>query len=180
MRFRGLVLACTVSLCVAAGAQAAPPVGVDASCDAPAGNPAPGSPEWQQRDTQNQYCSTLRLRDQFLSPAFGHGNLVQGAALWVDQAAQQADEPGHPHGGVTTLIPGSQAADPFRTIKRWTEAGLGRVAPVKFDSRTLVACCSWSAGMTWSGGSGAENECIGCSGRVCDFAGGTVCAGERV
>src|SRR5271168_2214428 len=53
-------------------------------------------------------------------------------------------------------------------------------APVKFDSRTLVARCSWSAGMTWSGGSGAEGECIGGSGRVCGFAGGTVCAGERV
>src|SRR3954447_109481 len=134
MRLRGLVLACVASLCAAAAAQADPPVGVDQSCIAPAGNPAPGTPEWQQRDTQNQYCSTLRLRDQFLSPAFGHGNLVQGAQLWVDQAAQQADEPGHPHGGLTTLTPGSQAADPFRTIRRWTDAGRGRVAPVKFTA----------------------------------------------
>src|SRR6266576_316104 len=139
MGVRRLVLTCAASACAVLGAAAAvaqadPLVGVDMSCLAPAGNPAPGTPEWQQRDTQNQYCSTLRLRDQFLSPAFGHGNLVQGAALWVDQAAEQADEPGHPHGGVTTLIPGSQAADPFRTIKRWTEAGRGRVAPVKFDA----------------------------------------------
>src|SRR3954452_1338436 len=57
MRFRGLVPACAASACVALGAtaaQAAPPVGVDMSCLAPAGNPAPGTPEWQQRDTHNQ------------------------------------------------------------------------------------------------------------------------------
>src|SRR3954469_7025394 len=136
MRFRGFVvtLVCALAGIPATAAQADPPVGVDMTCLAPAGNPAPGSPEWQQRDTDNQRCSTLRLRDQFLNPAFGHGNLVQGAGLWVDQATQQADDPGHPHGGFTTLVPGSQAADPFRTIKRWTEAGRGRVVPVKFAS----------------------------------------------
>jgi dienelactone hydrolase len=115
-------------------AQAAPPVGVDMSCVAPAGNPAPGTPEWQERDAKNVACSTERIRDQLLSPAFGFGNLTQGAALYADQAAQQAGEPSHVHGGVTTLIPGSQAADPFRTISRWTGAGRGRVAPVKFTS----------------------------------------------
>ena len=139
MRFRRVSLACAVSACMAmgagvTGAQAAPPVGVDMSCLAPAGYPAPGSPQWQQRDTQNRYCATLRVRDQMLSPAFGYGNLTQGASLWVDQASQQAGEPGHPHGGVTTLIPGSQAADPFRTLRRWTDAGRGRVAPVRFTA----------------------------------------------
>jgi dienelactone hydrolase len=128
-------LACALSACAATGvAQAAPPVGVDMSCLAPAGNPAPGSPEWQERDTANQKCATLRLRDQFLSPAFGFGNLTEGAALYADQAAQQAGEPGHPHGGVTTLVPGSQSADPFRTLTRWTEAGRGRVTPIKFTA----------------------------------------------
>jgi dienelactone hydrolase len=111
-----------------------PPVGVDMSCLAPAGNPAPGTPEWQQRDTDNQRCSTLRLRDQFLSPAFGYGNVTQGASLWVDQASQQAGEPNHPHGGVTTLIPGSQAADPFRTLRRWVDAGRGRVQAIRFTA----------------------------------------------
>src|SRR4051794_27744766 len=139
MGFRRLVLGCALSACVAMGggvaaAQAEAPVGVDMSCLAPAGNPAPGSPEWQERDTHNQYCSTLRLRDQFFNPAFGFGNTTQGASLWVDQASQQAGEPGHPHGGFTTLIPGSQSADPFRTLRRWTDAGRGRVAPVRFDS----------------------------------------------
>src|SRR5437764_10385181 len=136
MRLFGLMAAACACAVVSgsAAAQAAPPVGVDMSCVAPAGNPAPGTPEWQQRDAKNIACSTERVRDQFLSPAFGFGNLTQGASLWVDQASQQAGEPSHPHGGVTTLIPGSQSADPFRTLRRWTDAGRGRVAPVRFTA----------------------------------------------
>ena len=133
MDIRRLALLCTaIALGAAAPAAAEPVVGVDASCFAPAGDPAPGTPEWQQRDTHNQYCATLRNRDQFLSPAFGFGNLTQGATLWAEQMADRAADPSHPRGGFTTLIPGSQSADPFRTVKRWTDAGHGRVAPVKF------------------------------------------------
>jgi alpha-beta hydrolase superfamily lysophospholipase len=121
-------------LFTATAASADPVVGVDMKCVAPAGNPAPNTPEWYQRDTENQYCATLRLRDQYASPAFGFGNTTQGTSLWVDQATQQAGEPTHVHGGVTTLIPGSQAADPFRTLSRWTDAGLGQVTPVKFTA----------------------------------------------
>ena len=134
MRLPRLLLALAATTLFAATAHAAPLVAIDQSCLAPAGNPAPGSAAWQQRDTHNQYCATLRLRDQALNPAFGFANTTQGASLWVDQAVQQAGEPGHPHGGITTLVPGSQAADPFRTLRRWTDAGRGRVAPVKFDA----------------------------------------------
>jgi hypothetical protein len=119
---------------LAPAAVADPVVGVDMSCVAPAGNPAPGSAEWQQRDTQNQYCATLRLRDQFLSRAFGWGNITQGASLWLDQATQQAGEPDHLHGGITTLVPGSQSADPFRTLRRWLDDERGHVTPVKFTA----------------------------------------------
>ena len=101
-------------------------------CLAPAGDPAPGSPEWQVRDAVNQYCATLRLRDQLASPAYGWGNLTEGAQLWLERTIDQAADPTHPRGGLTTLVPGSQAADAFRTLKRWTEAGRGRVAPVSF------------------------------------------------
>jgi alpha-beta hydrolase superfamily lysophospholipase len=134
---RRLVFAVAVGACAAFGAataHAAPTAPVDMSCLAPAGRPDPGSQEWRNRDTKNQYCATLRLRDQYLSPAFGFGNTTQGASLWAEQASQQAGEPAHPHGGVTTLIPGSQSADPFRTLRRWTDAGRGRVAPVKFEA----------------------------------------------
>ena len=131
---RVLLLCALLAGALAPSAAAEPLVGVDMSCLAPAGNPAPGSPEWQQRDTQNQYCATLRLRDQYLSHAFGFGNITQGASLWVDQATQQAGEPSHIHGGTTTLVPGSQAADPFRTLRRWTDAGRGLVTPIKFTA----------------------------------------------
>src|SRR5436305_8960617 len=125
---------------VAPGASADPPVGVDMSCVAPAGNPQPNTPEWIQRDTQNQYCAGLRIRDQLLNPAFGFGNLSQGPALWVEQMSDQPGDPTHPRGGTTTLIPGSRSADAFRTIRRWTEQDRGRVAPVHFkalDGATL-------------------------------------------
>jgi dienelactone hydrolase len=133
-------LTMTAALALPAAAHAAPLLGPDMSCVAPAGNPAPGTPAWQQRDTLNQYCASLRNRDQLASPAFGFGNVTQGASLYVDQTAEQLGDPSHPRGGLTTLVPGSKAADPFRTLKRWTAAGLGRVAPVQFhalDGATL-------------------------------------------
>src|SRR3954447_7247373 len=140
---RLLSLCATAVVAVAASvtpALADPPVGPDMSCVAPAGNPQPNTPEWIQRDTQNQYCAGLRIRDQLLNPAFGFGNVTQGAALYAEQMSEQLGDPSHPRGGATTLVPGSRAADPFRTIKRWTEQGRGRVAPVRFkalDGATL-------------------------------------------
>jgi dienelactone hydrolase len=133
---RRVALAALTGLALTATtAQAEPVVGVDESCFVHAEtDPAPGTPEWQVRDTHNQYCSTLRVRDQVLSPAYGFGNLTQGASLYVDQWVDQLADPAHPRGGVTTLVPGSKGADPFRSIERWTEAGRGRVEPVRFKA----------------------------------------------
>ena len=116
----------------AAPALAQAPFTVDASCFAPTGTLEPGTPEWTARDTHNQYCAEGRNRDQLSSPAFGFGNLTQGAELYAEQAVDRATDPTNPRGGITTLVPGAKSADPFRTVKRWTQAGLGRVAPVKF------------------------------------------------
>ncbi|MCW2966488.1 MAG: Alpha/beta hydrolase family protein, partial [Solirubrobacteraceae bacterium] len=127
-------LTMTAALVLPAAAQADPVLGPDMSCVAPAGNPAPGTPEWQERDTLNQYCASLRNRDQVASPAFGFGNVTQGASLYAEQTTDQLADPSHPRGGITTLVPGSKAADPFRTLKRWTEQGRGRVEPVAFKS----------------------------------------------
>jgi dienelactone hydrolase len=111
------------------------PPGIEPECMAPAGNPAPGTSDWQRRDTENQYCASLRLRDQVQSPAFTFANTSQSNGLYLAQAQEQiADGPGHIHGGFTTLIPGAQTADPFRTLDRWTAAGLGKVTRVKFTS----------------------------------------------
>jgi dienelactone hydrolase len=131
---RVLILLVAV-LAFAAPAAAEPVLNVDMSCWAHAAkDPAPGTAAWQQRDAHNQYCASLRLRDQYTSPAFGWGNQSQGFAQYVEQWADQLSEPAHPHGGVTSLVPGSKAPDPFRTIKRWTGAGRGRVAPVRFKA----------------------------------------------
>jgi hypothetical protein len=99
---------------------------------APVGG-TPTNPAWYQRDAINQYCATLRLRDQFTNRAYGYENIVQGDSLWIDQLGQQiSDGPGHIHGGFTTLIPGSQAADSFRTIDAWRHLTGGTVLPVSF------------------------------------------------
>ncbi len=119
--------------------------GVDTSCFAAAYNHVapksnssgnPTNPAWYVRDDLNQYCATLRLRDQFTSPAFGAEDVLQGDSLWIDQLGQQiSDGPGHIHGGLTTLVPGSQAADAFRSISQWKQRTGGNVVPVSFKAR---------------------------------------------
>ena len=123
-----------LTLFACAQAQADPVVGVDMQCVAPAGDPAPNTPEWIQRDTINQYCAGLRIRDQLANPAFGWGNYSQGSQLYLEQTWDQLGDATHPRGGVTTLIPGSKGADPFRSVKKWTEERGGRVSPVSFPS----------------------------------------------
>jgi len=124
----------TAAIGAASATSTAPVLGVDESCYAPAGDPEPGSAAFLARDVQNQYCAGLRLRDQVASPAFGFGNVTQGAALYAEQMTDQLARPTDPSGGTTTLVPGSKSADPFRTVRRWTEAGRGRVATVSFSA----------------------------------------------
>jgi dienelactone hydrolase len=131
----------------AAGLPAAdlgPAMGIDKQCFAagdnhidPGAKPGgvPTNQAWFTRDAINQYCGTLRVRDQLESPAYGVGNLSLGAQLWLQQLQQQlGDLPGHVHGGITTLVPGSQAADAFRGLSRWEQLTGGRVRPVTFTS----------------------------------------------
>jgi hypothetical protein len=134
---------------VPAGLQApgstATGTGVDTNCFSAAYNHvnsetnSSGTPTnlaWYERDDLNQYCATLRLRDQYTSPAYSYENSVQGDSLWIDQLGQQiSDGPGHIHGGLTTLVPGSQAADSFRTISGWEQRTGGNVIPVSFRAR---------------------------------------------
>ena len=129
-----LSLTLASALAAPAAAQLAPVPFPNEDCYAPAGDPEPGTPEWHERDTHNQYCATLRLRDQLASPAYGFGNITQGPGLYAEALAEQAQDPTHPRGGITTLVPGSHAADPFRTIERWTGAGRGRVDARQFPA----------------------------------------------
>jgi dienelactone hydrolase len=112
--------------------------GVDYRCVSapPKHDPAPGTAAWQLRDTFNQYCATLRLRDQYDSPAYSNANKVEGAKLWAAQLQEQAnDGPGHIHGGFTTLIPGSQGADAFRALGDfWEPLAIGRDQRIAFTA----------------------------------------------
>jgi hypothetical protein len=127
-----------------AGDAALPGSSVDTECLAGADNhvdpgakpgATPTNPAWYRRDALNQYCATLRLRDQFTNRAYGYENVTQGDELWLDQLGQQISAgPGHIHGGFTTLVPGSQAADSFRTIDAWRHLTGGTVLPVSFTS----------------------------------------------
>jgi dienelactone hydrolase len=145
-RFRLAAVATVVATAVVAPmAKGSTPVGpgVDTQCFAPqeqidpmaTSNGTPTNPAWIQRDQLNQYCATLRLRDQFDSPSYGFGDLLVGDTLYAQQAQQQvANGPGHLHGGFTTLVPGSQGADPFRALSTWTQRTGGRVQAVSFPS----------------------------------------------
>lgn len=52
--------------------QAAPPALAqgDPDCAGPAGDPAPGTPEWEQRETDNEFCATQRNKDTASNPAY--------------------------------------------------------------------------------------------------------------
>ena len=121
-----------LALAAPADAQVAPLPFPNEDCYAPAGDPEPGSREWVERDTKNQVCAALRNRDQLTSPAYGHAHNTAFAGLHLEALVEQAQDPTHPRGGITTLVPGSRAADPFRTLDRWTAAGRGYVTDVAF------------------------------------------------
>ena len=112
-----------------AGTTAAPSA---ADCVGPAGNPAPGTPAWTQRDLINEYCAEQRQADELSNPSFGAVFAEQTPTLYANQNVAMFQEPGHPHVTLAQVIPGGTTADPFRTIDRWTAAGRGEVTPVSF------------------------------------------------
>jgi dienelactone hydrolase len=112
-------------------ARAASPV---FDCVGPAGDPAPGTDAWRQRDLANQYCATERLDDQHANPSFGVAFATQTPGLYAEQTAAMALDPTHPHASLGQTVPGGTTADPFRTIDRWTGAGRGRVTPIQFPA----------------------------------------------
>src|SRR4051812_27239469 len=140
-----LVMALLAALASAGNATAdpLPGLGVDPQCFAhttridPMADPTgvPTNPAWIQRDQVNQYCATLRLRDQAASPAYGKANLTLGAQLYASRVQEQvADGPHHVKGGFTVLVPGSQAADAFRSIEDWERLTGGKATRVSFPA----------------------------------------------
>ena len=145
-RSRTALLAAVSACLLGAGTSSADPLpglGVDPQCFAPTTRidpmPGPGgrptNPAWLQRDALNQYCATLRVRDQLVSPAYGQANVTLGAQLFAARWQEQlADGPGHVKGGVTTLVPGSQAADAFRSVEDWERLTGGTVKRISFTA----------------------------------------------
>ena len=135
MRHLLLGLTLTLALAAPASAQLAPVPFPNEDCYGPAGNPAPGTPEWDERDRRNMLCAGLRNRDQLASPAYGYQHHVSFPELHLNALAEQAQDPTNPRGGITTLVPGSRAADPFRTIARWTSLTGATVTRVEFPAQ---------------------------------------------
>ena len=79
-------------LAVGAPASAQP----EPDCAGPAGDPAPGTPEWDRREDDNAYCATQRNADTGSNPAYQ-------AALAEPRPASRATSP----------------MDPFREPTRW-------------------------------------------------------------
>ena len=116
------------------------PTGDVVDCLGPAANPAPGTPAWNQRDAENQYCATERLQDEYANPAFGATFWSQTPAMYADQNLAMLENPTHPPVTLAQVVPGGTTTDPFRTLDRWTAAGRGRVTPISFpasDGATL-------------------------------------------
>lgn len=110
------------------------------NCLGPAGNPAPGTAQWYERDAVNQLCATARLQEEVSSPAFFDEFWTQTPALYAEQNLNMLANPLHPHLSLGQLVPGGSTTDPFRTIARWTAASRGRVYTVSFpasDGATL-------------------------------------------
>jgi dienelactone hydrolase len=109
-------------------------------CVGPAGDPAPGSQAWTERDYVNQYCATERLQDEYGSPAFGTTFWAETPAIYAGQNVAMLMDPTHPHLSLGQVVPGGTTTDPYRTIDRWTAAGHGRVDAISFpaaDGATL-------------------------------------------
>ena len=70
VRGRRAAIAALGSACLAL-APAAPATGqAEPDCTGPAGDPAPGSPEWDRREADNEYCATQRNEDTASNPAY--------------------------------------------------------------------------------------------------------------
>lgn len=136
---RTALLGALLSLALTTAAHAQLPA-APVDCFGPAGDPAPGTPAWQQRDAANMYCAGERMVDEYSSPAFGATFWPEGAAMYARQNVLMLTDPAHPHVTLEQVVPGGSETDPFRTIRRWKAAGRGRVSNISFpaaDGATL-------------------------------------------
>ncbi|MGH8458139.1 MAG: thrombospondin type 3 repeat-containing protein, partial [Nevskiales bacterium] len=105
----------------------------DTACDQPAGNPAPATLEWQQRDLMNMVCSAQRLSDQYANPDFHLALSARGSPrTYTYNLAEQASDPTRPRATLGQWIPGGRSTDPYRVDEDWEFVGRGRVDHISF------------------------------------------------
>ncbi|HXG27314.1 MAG TPA: hypothetical protein VNJ47_00505, partial [Nevskiales bacterium] len=103
------------------------------ACDQPAGDPAPGSNEWRQRDLMNMVCSAQRLTDQYANPDFHLALLARSTPrTYSYNLVEQLSDPTRPRLTLAQTIPGGRSTDPYRVDEDWAFAGRGRVDHVSF------------------------------------------------
>jgi len=98
-------------------------------CDQYAGDPAPGTQAWIERDAHNVACSYQRHQDAQASPAFlakdAEQQAIESAEFASVTAPEWAAEPTRQHANCCTS-PQSKVGDPFRSPEEWAAAGRGR------------------------------------------------------
>lgn len=120
-------MAATVALAlVAVLVAAASPAGAD--------DPAPGTPEWFQRDAANQHYATGRHQDQLTNPEFGRLGMAGIVSNYPDNVADQGAHADRPMVTLGQWIPGGDVGDPMRL--HWHDELLRGVrADVEYGNR---------------------------------------------
>lgn len=77
------------------------------------GDPAPGSPEWQERDLQNMLDATGRMQDEYTNPAMAQTYWPEAVEEAAINAVDQAQHPTRPVVTASRILPG-EATDPYR------------------------------------------------------------------
>jgi pimeloyl-ACP methyl ester carboxylesterase len=101
-----------------------------------AGDPSPGSPEWQMRDADNMATAgTGRWSDEFANPAFGREFNKVTPGTFTQQLTDQYENPTRPMVTLGTSLPGGTTGDPFRV--HWGDGpnARGTQIPIEYFNR---------------------------------------------
>jgi hypothetical protein len=76
-------------VCLAVAAPAAAGQSGEPDCEGPAGDPQPNTPQWHQRENDNDYCGEQRGRDTSSNPAYAAAK----AALYARYGTEVTEDP---------------------------------------------------------------------------------------
>jgi hypothetical protein len=122
----------------AAGSQPALPTAVPSVevCNQPAGNPAPGTAAWEERDLNNLECATQRQQDIVSSPAFlrmwaiKNGEHDPGSETATILSQFENIDPTGALGDIAM----TKIGDPFRDPAAWQQSGRGQQTTLTINS----------------------------------------------